>query len=481
MFKTYKISESATIICVVFSLVYIMPIVLSNVYYTDDMARSVYGYAWENDGRSISSLIMRILSGGVAILNISPYTNILSALILSFSGWILCNILGMCKSSSIHPASFLILTSPFMLENLTYKYDSFPMSISILASIYPFLFFNKKTFPLIAAIGICVTMLTYQASIIAFAMVFAFKITVTYFSKGLIEIKKIIYNALTTAIIACILFKISGYIYPPKYSGRNELIFSGRNILNEFMKNIGKAIELTATAFSFHMKIAMIFLALFFVLSLILIIKKTNNKIICFAFLFILLLSVISFPAINVLLLNPWWTSRVFVGFPLAVIAMISIIHLSYSKAATYISIFLCAISFPMIASYANSIKSQNNYEQEIARDIFSHIENRDKKIVINGAMPLSDEVKLSISSYPIFKRIIIPYMNNGWSWGGHFVNRMGYIDRSHYALGKERELIIKNMCNMNIKYSMHKYNIRESGSSVLIDFNKNKCQPSGK
>ncbi|AHB70346.1 O-antigen conversion protein [Cronobacter malonaticus] len=478
MFKKYNLSDSAVIICVIFSLIYISPIVLTNVYYTDDMARSIYGYAWDNDGRAITSLLMMAISGGGKILNISPYTNIFSSLILSFSGWVLCYVIDLCGKERVHPAAFLILTSPFMLENLTYKYDSLPMSISVLAVILPFLFFNRKIFPIIAAIGICVTMLTYQASAIIFAMVFSLKITITYLKDGVFDLKKYSYITLATSIISLILLRVSNYIYPPKYSGRNELIFNSDNTFDELMKNIGKAIELTAAAFSFHMTIAMVLISAFFVLSSLRIIKDSNNKIASFLFIFIIILTILSYPLINILLLNPWWTSRVFLGFPVAIIAMIAIIHVYYVKSARYLSVFLCAISLPMMAAYANATKSQSDYSQEITRDIFSHIESRDKGIVVNGAMPLSDEVKLSMSSYPIFKRIILPYMNNGWSWGGHFISRMGYIDRGNYILGKKREGVIKDICNINIKHSMHNYEIRESRDYVLIDFKKTKCLP---
>lgn len=123
----------------IIGLLYVFPIVLANVYYVDDMGRLSLGYGWDGDGRILSNVLTEALSFGNGIISIFPYSTLLSSVILVISGIIVSDMLFENKYlKSI--SSLFILTSPFMLENLSYRYDSILMAVSVLCAVVPFIF-----------------------------------------------------------------------------------------------------------------------------------------------------------------------------------------------------------------------------------------------------------------------------------------------------------------------------------------------------
>ncbi len=81
-----KINNNKTFIFLIgiVSIIYILPILLANTYYVDDLNRTVEGYDWEHDGRFSSSFIMHLLSFQSEIVySLFHFSNISSVLILS--------------------------------------------------------------------------------------------------------------------------------------------------------------------------------------------------------------------------------------------------------------------------------------------------------------------------------------------------------------------------------------------------------------
>ena len=70
----------------IFSMLYIFPIILANFYYIDDLGRSISGDTfWEGNGRPLASLLTIALNGGMPLMDVSPWMQIVSVIILSYS------------------------------------------------------------------------------------------------------------------------------------------------------------------------------------------------------------------------------------------------------------------------------------------------------------------------------------------------------------------------------------------------------------
>mgnify|MGYP003494899832 FL=1 len=82
--KTYILS------IIVLSILYVLPIVLANTHYVDDLNRTVAGYNWDHDGRFVSSKIMHLLSFQKEVVySLYPFSNMISAVILALSWFII--------------------------------------------------------------------------------------------------------------------------------------------------------------------------------------------------------------------------------------------------------------------------------------------------------------------------------------------------------------------------------------------------------
>ena len=64
---------------------YVLPIILADRYYQDDLSRSLRGVTgWNNDGRPLTEQIIKWLCGGTPIGDIFPLTLILSVILLAY-------------------------------------------------------------------------------------------------------------------------------------------------------------------------------------------------------------------------------------------------------------------------------------------------------------------------------------------------------------------------------------------------------------
>ncbi len=68
------------------SLLYVLPVILADRPYIDDLGRSVLGYTWWGlNGRPLSDVVMIALSMGHPILDLSPLPLLLGITILSLT------------------------------------------------------------------------------------------------------------------------------------------------------------------------------------------------------------------------------------------------------------------------------------------------------------------------------------------------------------------------------------------------------------
>ena len=114
----------------VICFLYILPIILANTFYIDDMNRTVEGYNWNRDGRFMSSNIMHLLSSQIEVVySLFPYSTIVSTFFLALAGFVLTYSLGIKNKLHLITASLIVATCPFLLEILTYKFDCLPISL----------------------------------------------------------------------------------------------------------------------------------------------------------------------------------------------------------------------------------------------------------------------------------------------------------------------------------------------------------------
>src|SRR5690606_25506540 len=131
MKKSHHLSAIA-LFCLISAVLYIFPLLLANKYYSDDILRYAAGGGWSMDGRPVATIIMKILSGGEKIKDLFPYTLIIGALLLALSGYCISYVSELEKNKKYKLSALLLLVSPFMIENISYRYDVLTIALSVL-------------------------------------------------------------------------------------------------------------------------------------------------------------------------------------------------------------------------------------------------------------------------------------------------------------------------------------------------------------
>ncbi len=166
--RLYRTHKSDVIFMFIVYLIGAASIILANVDYLDDSYRTLggsFGFGWH---RYTSELAARVLQLHPTFqLNIFPYSILISILLLSISSCLLVHIITprLAHSKLALLASITVGLSPYYLESLSYKFDSPFMALSVLVSIFPFLFVRHMVLFIVVSI-ICVFMMitSYQAS-----------------------------------------------------------------------------------------------------------------------------------------------------------------------------------------------------------------------------------------------------------------------------------------------------------------------------
>lgn len=180
-------------------------LILADVYYIDDLKRSKDGYFdFLNFSRYLSENLSKLIHLNLHHnTDISPITQFIAMMFLSFGSILLVKIISKQLSYFALIASTPLGLSPFFLQNMSYKFDSPFMSIAIISPIFAFLFFRRNfVFFIISILMILITLNTYQAGnsiYIILSLFFIFKISIQ--AKQL----RYIFNKITICIISYVI------------------------------------------------------------------------------------------------------------------------------------------------------------------------------------------------------------------------------------------------------------------------------------
>ena len=155
-----------------------IPMIRANFYYCDDMGRAAEGYTeFKVFSRYIAEVLSVLIHADTYLTDISPLPQVLAAIILAVACVIV--VYAFRPSDKISwwnlAAVIPLALSPYFLECLSYKYDAPYMALSVLASVLPILFIDKKLcYSIVTVICMIVMCTTYQAASGIFPMLIVF-------------------------------------------------------------------------------------------------------------------------------------------------------------------------------------------------------------------------------------------------------------------------------------------------------------------
>ncbi|HHT3723684.1 TPA: glucosyltransferase domain-containing protein [Citrobacter freundii] len=464
----------------IIGMLYVLPIVLANVYYVDDMGRLSLGYGWDGDGRILSNIITEALSFGNGIISTFPYSTLLSSAILVFAGAIVAEMLFENKYLR-NISSLFIVTSPFMLENLSYRYDSILMAISVLFAVIPFIFrFNYKLFFATSVICLLISFCLYQTSTMAY-----FSVTLCLLIKQCLNKEKafdlrLCINCLTCFFASYIVYSLlinilavnmqrSGFI--PFNSDGIDIILSRINSYKNYYS------ALYVSGFKYVIWPCIILSALSFINFIL------NGGGIGRLFLLVIYLfcSAVLTMMPNLVISTAWVTPRTFICFPFLIISLFIIIDniktpLFADKIKIASSVLLVSYSFFLCSIYGATLKNNDDYSDFIAQSV-SNVIMKDSneatyKVMISGYRPFSVKTRVAFNTIPFINILAPNYMSQGSSWGIADLSR--YIDM---AFIPDWQKYIDDRCNWITIDSGSVYHILKKDNLYIVDFDYRSCK----
>ncbi|NBM04546.1 glucosyltransferase domain-containing protein [Proteus sp. G2671] len=461
---------------IILSLIYILPIILANVYYIDDMGRVLSAYGWHEDGRIFATYIMQILSFGSSISQMFPLSILISSMIMLLSGCIISSILFENNILS-KVCALLLLTSPFYLENLSYRYDSIPMSLSILLVVIPFIANRKIYFSLLSITCLTIVLGLYQTSAMAY-----FAVLICIITKKLKEQKS--KEALAISIISflCFLFSYLLYSYIIKIAGinlgRGGFININYDTFNVILNRLFRYYYFYSNLFNLKYIIAITPLCLISIFTVLYGIKYGVMFFLKRFFLFFLFLfSIVLLTTLpNLVLSDPWYTARTMICYPFIFYFLVSYSYSYVSNKILSISTILVVFfSFILSNSFGSVLKDNDDYNNFIAQSVSSDIMKNNNydvyNVMIVGAQKKPIRSAKQYEIFPVIDKLAPLYMTKEWYWGIRNLSR--YLKMNMII---EKNEILSNFCKYNLTNKTSLYSIYSKDDIFIIDFS-NSCE----
>lgn len=445
------------------------------------MGRVLHGYShWKRDGRPLADIVMQTLNFGKPILDLSPIIQILSVFTLSVSLTLYAK--KYFKNGSVFAISlglFLFVGNPFFIQNLSFKYDSFTMSLSLCALILCFSFELLALYTwFMVSFLIVVSLSLYQASIGLF------------FILSVIELiqKKINDREFNTVAFSCLFFRfvqfVTGYMFYyfvvlrscklSDYGGQHsQLIPFDGNGIHILIKNIESYFFAFKNSFIGFPTIFILFYAFVIFLFIVKYAKFENFYLSACVVLSPLLCFLFSFIHLSILR-DPIFLERVFLSFCGFMLFIYFCVYNLFKKYSAYILFPLVSFCFFLSYSYGNTSAAQNRIDTLIASSISydqAHYNGTFKTLSIVGVMPQAKQRELIVERLPIMKGLVPIYINNSLYWGGELLNSFLVVGEPVNADQNDFDFMIKNKPFL----SSRDYDLYANKDKMIINF-KNKA-----
>jgi hypothetical protein len=467
-------------------------IIRANYSYMDDLYRAIRGSHWSGWSRHVSDFLSTFIHGGDPVLmDISPLTIFISAAILAAAGALLVYIL--CEHSFPLPpllASLSLGFSPYFLENISYKYDSPYMALSILVSITPFLFLKSfRAFIFVSLVSLLIMCMTYQAAsgiYIMITLMFLFKywngrekINEELFG-GSVKSSgtKLLQFAGTAALVFCIALIFFRLIFMAgkgggEYASTAMLFPSG--LLPGILSNALNYFKFINSDFGLIWKFFIAFLLLLFVIQAVR--HSIRNKALSMAVSVVVLVVMMVFSyGVYIVLQTPLFAPRALYGF--GVFIAITGIYI-VSKKTTPGLICVLALNYCFFVfsfAYGNALMDQKRYSdfrlEMAAHDLallFPERERTETPIFFENGLDYSPVTELVAKHYPVIKRLVPA--GNDYHSGDYLIEYLKWGTGGFFPITEDVKRI--STLDMPIVLDSYYHVIKSDGENILVHFKR--------
>lgn len=469
----------------ILSLIYLFPIIKADRYFIDDYNRSVLGYlSWSDNGRPLADVVMTMLNFNTTISDISPLTQLMGVASLAI---ILLLIMqsgspGIAQSVA---CALCVLVNPFMLETLSYAYDSLPMLLSIACVCAPFCIHLKNSFFsfIIHFLFILASLCLYQASISIY-VIFAIFSYIAKDNKNSDGLKSLITNGVAF---------ISGYIVYSKFiakyfiAGGYSLIraefidFSTAGAITRFAKNIVKYYDFLMLGFPAPFMLISVSIIVIGILGLVLrsiaFLNGSNiySRLACLITLTSPIIIILMVLAPLSILANPPVMSRV-----LASTGVVMMFFMFYAFRVNYkpvkilsslLVVLFMIYSYSSVYAYGNAQKKQKDFEAYTINLMQSDISRSNIKVIdMYGTAPTSPVSSLIVGHHPLMAWMVLSNITFRDEWRTN-ITLSNFRFPVKYKSGSFHGDIKNPSCELMLQRYNGLYTLFESDGVMLFYF----------
>ena len=398
-------------------------IIRANYNYIDDLGRVVEGYrGWDNFSRHTSNILASLFHTHGVISDISPLSQILAAVFLSFAA--LCLTRSIDKNQKKYSlfqlfAPLTLTISPYFLECLSYKFDSPYMALSVLCAIIPFALKIRSAMSfIITTICVIVVCTTYQVSL-SIILILMVSIPFCRLNNGrsFVDVIKELFPVVVGFLFGLVLFKV--FLLQEVNTYVSTTISIGSHVFENYVRFLSLLID----DWNPLWRNLTILVVVSFLISFI---YKSKNKILALIYSILTVVGVFLFAfGFYPLLEHPLMATRAMYGIGAAI--SILCVYIS-SRGNALLGSSVVALSwafFVFCFIYGNSLHAQSSYttfRTTLLIHDLNGIEafNKEKhiKLTVKGDIGRSPLVKNAINKSPVLGRLIPSTLGDGeWIW----------------------------------------------------------------
>lgn len=401
------------ILCSVYLIAY-AKLIFSDIPYMDDKVRYSIGQpAFGHTLRLVDELYFRLFNMGNILYDVSPLLQLLTILVLSLSSLLLLHLF-VKKITWFHVfISSVLGLYPFFFESISYQIDCLFMALSIFFALLPFLYWNSssRAFVIASIVGLSLTLLTYQQSIMVYPIIFLFLFVKNYFldGKAWLEIKRHVLSSVASFFLVMGVYGI--FIYPlSSISKKVPSIFESANFVSEFAQNVWLYFETIRLSLGSVLWLLTVLFLLYFV-AYIIFASKRNRIMTLFSIIFITALLLLSTGGLVLLSKESGFELRYFLCFNVFVVGLLLLACERLDIAYKAVSLFFVALLVNIANVYGDSLDAQRKYDDfrmVIAlSDLSKYIDQSDKPCVyFSGVLAPTETVTLAEDRYPFIAQL---------------------------------------------------------------------------
>ena len=477
--------------------VYVLPIILANRYYQDDLSRSLYGITgWKNDARPLTECLVTWLCGGFPIGDVHPLPLLLSVLLLAYTITLYTKRYPSGEGRMISPLciGFLVIANPFLLSNLSYRFDCVTMILALCTTVLPYTVPPKKALwkIFLFSLFLClVTLTTYQPAIGVYISLWFLEVFFMLFSERL-DLPRLFVRGIA-CIFSVLLYKyliLNYYIYTGnggwqpeayRFAWHSENGFSSGIALN--LQTFAKHITMAAQSIPAPLLVLLAILtaAGMVVWGITLRGRKKKRYLKILSLVYLLFLPVfVTLGAVSPLLVLTHSNFSISAHSLLCLCSvglwtgiMISALFTRLSRLGPLLFLPCMLFGLTFSYSYGNAMSSQKQYEEYLIYSIVHDVEtlNADgsfEKLTISGRIPRSPQTTRLREKYPLFRHLVPVYPSNSSYLGGALLLHYTQESFDFEKLTEEDQTLIDST---EPSLANRVYTCYENGDKIIILF----------